>query len=144
MSIENKLDALTAAITALTAALGARAPVVVAQPVEAPAIKTVEKVAPAPVVVEAPVAPAPVAAAPVMPPPPTFVAPVEPPKPAAPFTDAKGMIQYVTEAYKTMGPTKGARIQEVITSIGVVNINEIVPDHYAALYAGVEALRNGA
>lgn len=144
MSIENKLDALTAAITALTAALTTRGPVV-AQPVEPVGTKTVEKVAPAPVVVEAPVAPAPVAAAPaVMPPPPAFIAPVEPPKPAIPFSDAKGMIQYVTEAYKAMGAQKGARIQEVITSIGVVNINEVTPNHYEALYAGIEALRNGA
>ena len=141
MSIEQKIDALTAAITALTAALGARAPVVVAQPVEAPATKTVEKVAPAPVVVEAPVAPAPVAAAPAMPPPPTFIAPVEPPKPAAPFTDAKGMIQYVTESYKALGPTKGAKIQEVITKLGCHNINEIRADQYADLYAGVESLK---
>lgn len=143
MSIENKIDALTAAITALTAAIAAR-PAVVAQPVEAPATKTVEKVAPAPVVVEAPVAPAPAAAAPEMPPLPAFVAPVEPPKPAAPFSDPKGMIEYVTNAYKAMGPAKGARIQEVITSLGVININEVTPERYGALYTGIEALRNGA
>ena len=141
MSIETEISALTAAVKALTAALTTRGPVV-AQPVEPVGTKTVE-VAPAPVVVVEAPAPTPVVtAAPVMPPPPMFVAPVEAYKPAVPFTDAKGMIQYVTEAYKAMGPTKGARIQEVITSIGVVNINEIVPDHYAALYAGVEALRN--
>lgn len=152
MSIEQKIDALTAAITALTAALGARAPVVVAQPVEAPATKTAQLDDLTERVIKPAVAQLATAmeadgfkpTAPVMPPPPTFIAPVEPPKPAAPFTDAKGMIQYVTEAYKAMGPTKGARIQEVITSIGVVNINEIVPDHYAALYAGVEALKHGA
>lgn len=144
MSIEQKIDALTAAITALTAAIAARPTAVVAQPVEAPATKTVEKVAPTPVVVEAPVAPAPVAAAPAMPPLPAFVAPVEPPKPAAPFSDSKGMIEYVTNAYKAMGPQRGALIQNVITACGVQNINEITPEKYGTLYAGIEALRNGA
>lgn len=154
MSIENKIDALTAAITALTAAIAARS-AVVAQPVEAPATKTAQldevtervikpAVAQLATAMEAdgfkPTAPA----APEMPPLPAFVAPVEPPKPAAPFSDPKGMIEYVTNAYKAMGPVKGARIQEVITSLGVININEVTPERYGALYTGIEALRNGA
>jgi hypothetical protein len=77
-----------------------------------------------------------------MPPPPSFLTPVEPPKPATPFTDTRGMIQYVTDAYKAMGAQKGARIQEIILSLGVQNINDITPEQYPALYAGIEALKN--
>ena len=151
MSLEHKIDALTAAITALTAALGNRAPSVVAQPVEAPATKTAalddlteRVIKPAVVQLAAamdadgfkPTAPA-------MPPLPTFVAPVEAPSlvSVVPFTDTKSMIQYVTEAYKAMGTERGAKIQDVILSLGVHHLNEIMPDQYGALYAGVEALK---
>ena len=127
MSLELKIEALTAAVTALTAQLQAGN-------VAAPA-----PVAPTPVpVVQA----APVAAAPVMPAPPAFVAPA--PAPAvtgAPFSDGKGLIDYVMGAYKTMGPQKGAMIQSVLTGMGYQNINDVKPEHYAALYTGVEALK---
>ena len=127
MSLELKIEALTAAVTALTAQLQAGN-------VAAPA-----PVAPTPVpVVQA----APVAAAPVMPAPPAFVAPA--PAPAvtgAPLSDGKGLIDYVMGAYKTMGPQKGAMIQSVLTGMGYQNINDVKPEHYAALYTGVEALK---
>ena len=109
-------------------------------------------VAPAPVVVPAPVvkAPEPVAApvvapAPAMPAPPTFApaapAPVAAPSAAAPFTDGKGLIDYVMAAYRTMGPQKGAQIQTVLTGLGYANINDIKQSDYAALFAGIEALK---
>ena len=131
MSLEAKLDALTAAVLGLTAALGQRTPQVSAPaPVAAPA--------PAPVA-----APAPVVAAPVMPPPPAFFAAPAPaaPAPAAPFSDAKGLMDYVMTKYKALGPEKGAKIHGVLTSIGVQNINEVKPEQYAALVAGVEAIQ---
>ena len=127
MSLELKIEALTAAVTALTAQLQAGN-------VAAPA-----PVAPAPApVVQA--APAPVA--PAMPAPPAFVAPA--PAPAvtgAPFSDGKGLIDYVMGAYKAMGPQKGAQIQSLLTGMGYQNINDVKPEHYAALYTGVEALK---
>ena len=130
MSLEAKIDALTAAVTALTAALTARAaPTVAAAP--APVA-----VAPAPVA--APVAPpAPVT----MPAPPTFTAPPVAAPTAAPFSDAKGLMDYVMSAYKALGPQKGASIQQVLTGLGVSTINEVKPEQYAALFAGVEALK---
>jgi hypothetical protein len=88
MSLEAKIEALTAAVVALTAKLGSvnvSAPAPVAQ-------------APAPVAAPAPVYVAPVAPpAPAMPAPPTFMTP---PAPAAavtgaPFSDGKGLIDYV-------------------------------------------------
>lgn len=130
MSLESKIEDLTAAIHALVAAMGQR-------PAQA------ATVAPAPVAAPVP-APAPVVAAPVMPPPPTFSAPpvAAPAAPAAaPFTDQKSLITYVMGAYSALGPQKGAQIQTVLTSLGCTNINDVKPEQYAALFAGVEALK---
>ena len=140
MSLEQKIDALTAAVVALTAKLessNVAAPAPVA-PTPAPVVQA----APAPVA--APVAAAPVAAAaPAMPAPPSFVAPatVTVSATGAPFTDGKGLIDYVMNAYKALGPQKGALIQGVLTGLGYQNINDVKPEHYAALHTGVEALK---
>ena len=138
MSLELKIEALTAAVTALTAQLQAgnvAAPAPVA-PTPAPVVQA----APAPVA--APVVEAPVAAAPTMPAPPTFVTPAPAPAPTgAPFSDPKGLIDYVMGAYKALGPQKGAMIQGVLTGLGYQNINDVKPEHYGALFAGVEALK---
>lgn len=135
MSLEAKIEALTAAVIALTAKLESSN---VAAP--APVAPT-----PAPVVQAAPVA-APVTvsvtAAPAMPAPPSFVMPA--PAPAAsgaPFSDGKGLIDYVMGAYKALGPQKGALIQGVLTGLGYQNINDVKPEHYAALHTGVEGLK---
>jgi hypothetical protein len=134
MSLEAKIEALTQAVQALTAQLQsaptmlAPAPVV-AVPLEQP--------------VPAPVAP-PVAAAPAMPAPPAFVAQapaVAPATSGAPFTDSKGLIEYVMTAYKALGPQKGAQIQGVLTNLGYQNINDVKPEHYGQLHAGIEALK---
>ena len=135
MSLEAKIEALTAAVVALTAKL------------ESSNVAPAAPVAPAPApVVQAAPAPAPVAApapAPVMPAPPAFVAPA--PVAAAPsgvpFADGKGLIDYVMGAYKALGPQKGALIQGVLTGLGYQNINDVKPEHYSALFTGVEALK---
>ena len=138
MSIENQIAALTAAVIELTNVMKTKsgnvtAPAPVAQPVAHVAV-----VAPAPAPVVAPV----VAAAPVMPAPPTF-APVAAPAPVAgaPFADGKGLIDYVMGAYKAMGAQKGAMIQNVLTGLGYQNINDVKPEHYGALFQGIEALK---
>lgn len=142
MSLELKIEALTAAVTALTAQL--QAGNVAAPAPVAPAPAHVVQAAPAPVAA-APVAapaPAPVAAAPAMPAPPTFVAPAPAPAPTgAPFSDPKGLIDYVMGAYKALGPQKGAMIQGVLIGLGYQNINDVKPEHYGALHTGVEALK---
>ena len=134
MSLELKIEALTQAVIALTAKLES-SNVAPAAPV-APA--------PAPVVEVAPVVAAPVVAAPAMPAPPAFVAPA--PAPAlvaggAPFSDGKGLIDYVMGAYKALGAAKGSQIQTVLTGLGYSNINDVKPEHYGQLFAGVEALK---
>ena len=75
-----------------------------------------------------------------MPAPPSFVAPVAAPA-GAPFADGKGLIDYVMGAYKALGPQKGAAIQNVLTGLGYQHINDVKPEHYAALYAGIEQLK---
>ena len=78
------------------------------------------------------------------------VAPVVTPVAAAaspsnvPFTDSKGLVAYMMDSYRTLGPIKGAEIQGVLASVGKTNINEITPDLYATVYAAVEALKAGA
>ena len=131
MSIEQKISELTAAVTALTAALVQRAGAPTVLQAAAP---VAQQFAPA-------VAPAPTA----MPTLPTFAAApaAAAPVQGAPFTDGPGLIQYVMGAYKDMGPTKGALIQGVLTGLGYQNINDVKPEHYGALYQGVEALKRG-
>jgi hypothetical protein len=131
MSLEAKIDALTIAVQALTVAMLEAKNVAPAAPV----------VNPAPAPAPAPVA-APAPAAPAMPAPPTFQpAPAAPAPTGAPFSDPKGLIDYVMSAYKALGPQKGAQIQQVLTGLGYGNINDVKPEHYGALHAGVEALR---
>jgi hypothetical protein len=60
---------------------------------------------------------------------------------ATPFTDHQGMINYVMAAYKDLGPQKGAGIQDVMATIGLVNINDAKPGDYDALYQGIESLK---
>jgi hypothetical protein len=118
MSLEAKIEALTMAVIALTAKMQESD-------------------------VEVPVAPAPAPAAPPPNVPPT-VPPVTAPFPessGAPFADAKGLMQYVMEAYKTLGRDKGAQIQTVLNNMGCQNVNDIKVEQYAQLYAGVEALK---
>ena len=130
--IQSLIDALPHETKQAVAEVVAPAPVVKApEPVAAPVV------APAPAPVVAP--------APAMPAPPTFAsaapAPVAAPSAAAPFTDAKGLIDFVMAAYRVMGPQKGAQIQTVLTGLGYANINDIKQSDYAALFAGIEALK---
>lgn len=132
MSIEQKISELTAAVTALTAALNQR---VGAPTVPQAAAPVAQQFAPQTAAAPAPTMPTlpTFAAAPVA------VAPVQ----GAPFTDGAGLIAYVMGAYKEMGPTKGANIQGVLTQLGYNNINDVKPEHYPALYQGVETLKRG-
>jgi hypothetical protein len=50
-------------------------------------------------------------------------------------------MDYVMSSYKALGPQKGAQIQGVLSSIGASTINEVKPEQYGALFAGVEALK---
>jgi len=126
MSLESKIEALTAAVQALTAKLesGNIAPAAPVAPAPVPVVKAAPVIAPA------------------MPAPPVFVAPVAAPAPApSMFTDPKGLIDYVMGAYKALGPQKGASIQGVLVGLGYQNINDVKPEHYGDLFNGIEALK---
>ena len=131
MSLETKIEALTAAVNQLIVVMSAGSASV---PQPAPVVQ----VQPA-----APVA-APVVAAPAMPAPPTFApAPIAPAPVAggAPFSTPQELMQYVMGAYQAMGPTKGANIQGILTHLGHANINDVKPEQYGQLYALVEQLK---
>lgn len=155
MSLEIKIEALTAAIESLNRNIcQGMIPMMTKQSLDviekgmnvAPAAPVAQVAAPAPVVAAPLAQPAPVAA-PAMPAPPAFVAPAPVTAPApqasggAPFTDGKGLIDYVMSAYKALGPQKGASIQAVLTQLGYANINDVKPEHYGSLFAGIEALK---
>ena len=140
MSLENKIEALTAAVLALTAKLESSnvAPAAPVAPAPAPVVQAAPVIVP---VVDTPALPAGV---PIMPAPPAFVAPAPAPAPVAggaPFSDGKGLIDYVMSAYKALGAAKGSQIQNVLVSLGYQNINDVKPEHYGQLFAGVEALK---
>ena len=136
--LEVKIEELTKAVIALTELIAKieDSKTMASEPV---IIKPVKAEKPAPVVEPAPV----VQAAPVMPAAPTFEPVVEaaPAANAAPFTDGKGLIDYVMTIYKELGPEKGAKIQGVLTEMGLQNVNELRPTEYDAFYSKVEALK---
>lgn len=137
MSLEAKIETLSVLIGELIKTLDKNATLSVAAPAPVP-------VAPAPVA-PAPIAPtpepvAPVATAPVMPPPPVFTSAPAAPS-ALPFTDGASLVSYVMGVYRQIGPAKGAGIQDVLTSVGAVNLTDVKPEQYAAFYAGIEALK---
>ena len=145
MSLELKIEALTQAVIALTAKLESSnvAPAAPVAPAPAPVVQAAPVVE-SPRVATPVVESAPVVAAPQMPAPPAFVAPAPAPAPVtggAPFSDGKGLIDYVMSAYKALGAAKGSQIQNVLVSLGYQNINDVKPEHYGALFAGVEALK---
>mgnify|MGYP000269915255 CR=1 FL=1 len=143
MSIEKTISDLTAAVTALTAAINAKSGAVVgAGTATVPQDLNPAQMGAAIGQQAAHQFQAPAAQ---MPAPPSFAAPapVVQQASAVPFSDGQGLIAYVMDAYKSMGPTKGAGIQGVLTSIGVANINDVKPEQYGTLYAGVEALKRG-
>lgn len=145
MSLEAKIEALTASVNQLIAVMSAAqqsAPV--APVVQAPLV------APTPVApVAAPVAvaqPAPAAASPSNPMPalPTFApapAPVAAPVVAAPFQNPQQVMEYTMGAYKAMGPEKGNKIQGILQSMGVQNLNDLKPEQYTQFHQAVEQLK---
>jgi hypothetical protein len=139
MSLETEIKNLAAAVVALTAKIEGINVAPAAPVAQAPT--PVALVNPAPYVpMDAPVVtPAPVA----MPAAPSFVAPapVAAPAAGAPFNDPKSLLEYVMGAYKALGADKGQQIQGVLTQLGYQNINDVKPEHYAQLHAGVEALK---
>lgn len=144
MSLEAKIEALTHAVVNLQAAISKQTAEIMTVPLVVPNLTPQAPVAPPvaainPIVV--PPAPTPAAG---MPPLPTFTAPAAPVSTViCPFNDPKGLIDYVMNTYKALGPQKGTGIQGVMVNLGYQNINDVKPEHYQALYTGIEALKKG-
>lgn len=143
--LEVKIEELTKAVIALTELIGKIEAGKEVKPELVKAEKSVKPINPNPVAMPAPVVEAPVIetpAAPVMPAAPTFK-PVaaEPAGAKAPFTDGKGLIDYVMTVYKELGAEKGAGIQGVLTEMGLANVNEVRATEYDTFFAKVEALK---
>lgn len=145
MSLEAKIDNLSAVIEKLISVLESNAVTPTVKETPAPVVKEEPK----PAVVAAPAAPqaAPAPAPTQMPAPPVFE-PVTPPEVAkvmadqkAPFDTAKGLVDYVMSAYREMGPAKGQGIQKVLVLAGYQNINDVRPEHYFEVWTGIEKLR---
>jgi hypothetical protein len=132
MSIENNLASIAASLAVIAEALKSHTTTDVRQaaaPVAVPAA-----VAAAPVVTNlGPQFASPFAA-------PAATAPVQA-APACPIADQASLVGYVMASYKEMGPVKGNQIQGVLAALGITNINEAKPEQYAAIHAGVEALK---
>lgn len=112
----------------------------VAAPVVIPVKKPVEVEIPVLIPPKADVAPTPsVVVAPIVPT--AAPAPVVASPSSCPITNGKELMDYVMSSFKALGSEKGARIQEVLNGIGCAAINEVRTDQYAALYAGIEALK---
>ncbi len=117
MSLEQDIKDLTESIGKLISVMGQPLPTI-EEPKKPAKKKAVKKEAPEVVTP----APAPVVAS------------------TAPFTDGQGLTAYVMKKYQELGPEKGATIQAVLNDMGYQNINEVKPEHYSALHAGIEAL----
>ena len=143
MSLELNIQQLTDAVTQLILVIESQKLPVAQLPIVEQVV-TAPVVTPPPMLNAVPVAsvPTPVTPAAVMPPPPVFTAPAPvAPVVNVPFTDGKGLIDYVMKSYSEMGTEKGAGIGNVLNQLGYKNINDVKPEHYAALFAGIEGLK---
>lgn len=136
MSLETRIEALTAAVVALTAQMAGTQQM-------AAAAAPVAQTAPA----AAPFTP-PAAAAPTGMPGAPFGAPAAGPA-AAPFTDAKGHMDYSVASYNQMVTTKGqdvanTRFNQILTACGVDNINNVPAAQYANYYNLMEQAKAAA
>ena len=136
MSIETNLASIAKSLETLVTHLTADK-----QPAPAVTVfKNSEYLGSTPAAPAAPAAPAVPAFAMPLPAPAPAMAPA-PATPAAPFTDGKGLMEYVMGKYRALGPVKGGMIQNVLSEIGCKNINEVQPAQYGEFHARVEAIQ---
>lgn len=136
MTIEANLSSIAESLKIIADALSTKQSHVVAAPV------AVAQPAPVAPVVEAPAVPNVVTSQPSAQP----SAPVQQPTmttvgtTSAPTTSDFNLTTYVLDAYKKLGPVKGAGIQGVLQQFGAKNINDVKPEQYAAVKAAVDAM----
>lgn len=136
MSIDQAVHALIAALNANTEAVSKLLAAQGQPPTfAAPAAAVVQQVA------------QPTAAA-AMPAAPNFMAMAQPAAqaaaPVAPFSTAQGLFEYTGAAYQAMGAEKGGKIQGILTSMAIGNLNDVKPEQYGVFWQQVEALKASA
>lgn len=142
MSLETRIEALTAAVIALTSTLQAAGS---APPVHQQAAPTGPGTPPPfnPAAQQATGAPAGMPGAPF----PGGAPATPPPAPAPaglPFNDVASLVKYATDTYHALEAKqagRGAWIQQVMTQMGFNSANEIPASHYQAFYQQVENLK---
>lgn len=139
MSIESDLSSIAQSLKTIADAMIQRT--AVSYEVKAPAPIAAAVAAPVAALVATPVAAPAVTISAVAAPAPAMLAPTAMPAAVTGvYADHAAMLAAVMASYKALGPIKGAKIQDILTSVGVVNINEVKPEHYAAIQAGLAAL----
>lgn len=137
MTIEQNLSSIAESLKIIAAALSKGV-----NQTHTPVAVPVPYVEPAPVVVAQTVVPnvqaAPIPVAPKMDTPTPVVTAQAAPATASPSDF--NLTTFVLDSYKALGPVKGAGIQAVLQSVGAKNINDVKPEQYATVKAGVEAL----
>jgi hypothetical protein len=68
--------------------------------------------------------------------------PVKTPEPSTAFQDADDFTDYLKTSYQDLGPTKGAKIQDIMVRHGFSNINDITSDKYDDIAKDIEELKN--
>ena len=67
--------------------------------------------------------------------------PAQPAAPVAPFSTQQDLFNYTGAAYQAMGPEKGGKIQGILQTMGLTNLNDVKPEQYGNFYALVEQLK---
>lgn len=150
ISLANAIEANAIALQKLIDAIPHEVRAVVAQEVVKPTPPKKTEQAPVmqvqPVVEKAPVEPQPVEViepAPLVAPASTPVveASAAPTATDCPIKNGKDLTNYLMDAYKAM-PQQAAALEKVLHDLGYRAVNEVKAESYAAIYAGVEALKS--
>ena len=141
MTIENNLASIAKSLEIIASVLSTPKSVSVEQVTKAEIVAAPIASQPLPNVQPAPIPVAPVMVTAVVTQVAVPVTPVQASPFSAVFANQAELTAFVMDSYKALGPIKGAKIQDVLTSVGVKNINEVKPEMYAAVKTGVEALK---
>ena len=141
MTIENNLASIANSLEIIASILSTPKTVSVEQAAKVEIVAAPIASQPLPNVQPAPTPVAPAMVTPIAAVAPVFTTPAVVSPSDTPFADHAALMTFVMDSYKTLGPIKGAKIQDVLNSVGVKNINEVKPEMYATIKAGVEALK---
>ena len=142
MSLENKIESLTAVLSQILAALQQGAIVASAGAVAPAAPVYQAPAAPAAPVYQAPVAQASIPASPAMPAPPSFAAPAAQ---ALPFSDNVTAATWAKDVWgKAAAVNQDQAMQKfgaLMQAMGAVDFDSLTPAHFPTLFAGIQQIK---